>query len=412
MGTTLDDPEDLPPDLVGYYSHLLGGVGATGAGGVESPGVFESTDGQPDLSEGGIRDRVEAARSELGRIVREHLGDKPELYEIVDRIVGQGVEALRILGSGDEGRLREDGTLRAGLEAIVRTDGSRPSFMVRNGEVDRTTSPVGDWSGLLDDSADGLRDALSCVGRIDVPEEVQGFAGTGFLVQENLILTNRHVLQVAASRGDDGTWAFKPGTAIDFGHEFRARGSVGRRELRRVVFSGSRPIDLTGPVDHTKLDLALIELEPAAAGERPSFLSLDVAPDWARPDAVVFAFGYPGQPVFGAYPFTLLESLFQSTFGCKRLAPGLVIEPRMAVRPWTLAHDGTTLGGSSGSLVVVAGRERVAAGLHYGGRSTEPRENWGHILGGVLAETDGAAATTLREHLKDHGVDLVDRTST
>ena len=75
-----------------------------------------------------------------------------------------------------------------------------------------------------------------------------------------------------------------------------------------------------------------------------------------------------------------------------------------------LKNDATTLGGNSGSVVLVAGREHIAAGLHYGGRGGEPRENWGHILGLVLDEPDASAPpTTLREQLKKFGVTLLDR---
>ena len=66
-----------------------------------------------------------------------------------------------------------------GLEAIVRTDGSRPSFLIREGVVDRESSPIGGWGDLLDTSADGLGDAIACVGRIDVPAPASASRGPG-----------------------------------------------------------------------------------------------------------------------------------------------------------------------------------------------------------------------------------------
>src|SRR5262249_12421911 len=156
-------------------------------------------------------------------------------------------EALRVLRDGDEDRIRETPGAIESLEAIVRADGSRPSFLIRNGQVDQSTSPVGAWAGTLDASAELLADAIRCVGRIDVPGSTQGLEGTGFLIHEDLILTNRHVLQFSADKQLDGAWKFKPGAAIDFGHEFRAEGSVNRRPLKRVVFCGAKPIISTGP---------------------------------------------------------------------------------------------------------------------------------------------------------------------
>jgi hypothetical protein len=95
--------------------------------------------------------------------------------------------------------------------------------------------------------------------------------------------------------------------------------------------------------------------------------------------------------------------LFKSTFGHKRLAPGLFINSQAGVHTWTFAHDATTLGGNSGSVVLRRDQEQVAAGLHYGGRWSEPRENWGHILGLVLDQPD-KSGKTLREYLNDFDV--------
>ena len=206
-------------------------------------------------------------------------------------------------------------------------------------------------------------------------------------------------------------WRLKPNITVDFGHEFRARESVGRRSVKNVIFAGSKRIDRN--IDLSKLDVALLELEPAT--ERPpELLAVDIAPDWGQPETGVFICGYPGNPgAFGPNSPSLLELLFNSTFGFKRLAPGLVTtaagELAESPRHWTLGHDGTTLGGNSGSAIFVIGRENVVAGLHFGGRNKDPRENWCHVLGLTLNETDGRSEKTFGETLKDRGVRLVDR---
>jgi hypothetical protein len=82
---------------------------------------------------------------------------------------------------------------------------------------------------------------------------------------------------------------------------------------------------------------------------------------------------------------------------------------QQSVHTWTLAHDTTTLGGNSGSVVLVKGREHAAAGLHYGGRWAEPRENWGHVLAAVLDTPGLGSDKTLREHFAEWGVVPVDR---
>src|SRR5262245_31249924 len=101
-----------------HYKRIL----ARGAGdGLESAG-FESTGAAgPDLSEGGINDRISSTKAELRRIVKDYLGDRPELYEVAGRIVSSGSDALRAIRDSDDDRLANDSTMLAGLEAIVRT---------------------------------------------------------------------------------------------------------------------------------------------------------------------------------------------------------------------------------------------------------------------------------------------------
>jgi Trypsin-like peptidase domain len=396
--------------LARHYKRLLAGKAA--AGGFESTtfevGAEESA--APDFSEAGIEERVNSTRSELHRIVKDFLGDKPELHEIADKIADEGRQGLRAVGQEDEEQLA-DGRILASLEVIVRTDGSRPSFMVRDGNPDTATSPLGEWGRTLSDSAAKLHQAMSSVGRIDDPSGGQGFQGTGILIGDDLVMTNRHVLQVIASEDENGSWKLKPDIAIDFGHEFRSRDSIGRKNVKGVIFAGSKRIE--GGIDHRKLDVALLELKPAS-GVSPEPLAIEMAPDWGQPDTAVFICGYPGNPgPFGPDSPSLLELLFQSTFGFKRLAPGLVTTPADELpnspRHWSLGHDGTTLGGNSGSAVFVIGREGAEAGLHFGGRNADPRENWCHVIGRALNETDGKSDKTLGDVLMKRGVKLMDR---
>ncbi|HWF90419.1 MAG TPA: trypsin-like peptidase domain-containing protein [Pyrinomonadaceae bacterium] len=368
-------------------------------------GDLESTGGggaAVDLSDQAIDERVNATKGQLYDIIKTHLGDKADLYEIANKIVADGGEALRVLRGEDDEGLTARGDVIDSLEAIIRTDGSRPSFMICDGVVDLTTSPVGTWADDIKLSMDLLRDAFNCVGRIDVPDADFGFQGTGFLIHENLIITNRHVLQVITDWQSDGSWTMKPGVAIDFGHEFKGRASLNRRLIKRVVYAGPDPI--RSFIDHKKLDLALFELEPADLATLPqTVLSIEGSTGWAKPPQQMYIVGYPGSPGPGVAPPNLLELLFQSTFGCKRLAPGVLMTPEANVHTWTLAHDATTLGGNSGSVLLLVDREKIAAGLHYGGRWSDPRENWGHILGLVLDQPD-KSGKTLRQCLNDFDV--------
>lgn len=404
--------DHTPVDIEHYLEIMRSGnpVPSTDAS-ESSEGRIESVGRLLDLSADGIKRRLDVASEQLHLTVAKHLGDSEDLHGFVDEIVGAGEEALKALSANDVDKLRKQPGLLASLEAIVRTDGSRPSFMIRNGEVDTTTSPVGAWKDNIESSKDLLGKGLQCVGRIDLAGTEQGFEGTGFLIQKNLVMTNRHVLQVIADKDGAGLWQIKNGAAVDFGHEFRGTKPFPRRSLKSVVFATKDSIDLEAPVNHSNLDLVLIELEsPATAADNPpTALGIDIAPDWADLGQTIYTVGYPGRPILGANATTLLEQLFKSTYGCKRLAPGIVVQSKVNVKPWTVTHDATTLAGNSGSVILVIGREQISAAIHYGGRSAEPRENWGHILGLTLEGVDAASGKTLRECLKAHEVVFVDR---
>ncbi|MBV8752601.1 MAG: trypsin-like peptidase domain-containing protein [Hyphomicrobiales bacterium] len=397
-----------PSNLSAHYRRLL--AGQPGGGALESTAFEAARPSEPDLSSGAISERVAVTRAELNRIVKEYLGDKPDLYEVADQIARGGETALHAVADEDHAKLAQDHVLNA-LEVIVRTDGSRPSFMVKNDEADRATSPVGNWGATLNDSAQLLRQALRCIGRVDDPSGAQGFQGTAIRIGQNLVMTNRHVLQVIGSEQPDRSWRLKPNIAVDFVHEYRSRDSVDRRNVNSVLFCGTKPIDRQ-LIDHAKLDLVLLDIEPGSENQGEA-LALDISPDWGQRETGVFICGYPGNPGPFAEAPSLLERLFRSTFGFKRLAPGLVTTEAtvMAASPrkWTLGHDATTLGGNSGSAVLVIGRDNVAAGIHYGGRRSDPRENWCHVFGLALDEPDSRSGKSLREMLQSRNVQFVDR---
>jgi endonuclease G len=365
-------------------------------GGGESP-----TSSVSKVDSADTKARLERSRDTLAKFSdKRHKG-------LLDQIMRDAPEALQRIANNDLAGMTNPQRVVDIAEVIARTDGSRPSFLIRNGTPDLATSPIGTWGDVLAQAGQGLASAIASVGRIDVPGAPLGFMGTGFLVAPDLIVTNRHVLQAIATESSPGTWVLFPDLAIDFGHEDHARASVDRRKLRRVVFAGSEFI-VTNALDHTKLDLALIELESTdgnAHNQSPLTLSLNPAP-WSEPGNFVCIIGYPGSPPPFAYAAPLLHQLFQSTYGYKRLAPGAVVAGESGLPDWTVSHDATTLGGNSGSVILTFGNAGMAAGLHYGGHlSPSPAVNWGHKLDLVFEETDDSRpAAILKDVLSRYGV--------
>jgi V8-like Glu-specific endopeptidase len=390
-------------NIVDYYYRILQSA-------QEQPGdalVESLTKNNLDLSVEGIKDKVTQTTYELHRIIKEYLDDKAELHQIVNQVYSNGKDALKALAERDADYLIRNNY--AGLlEVIVKTDGSRPSFLIRNGEVDLVSSPVGSWSGYIEVNSDDLKKAIACIGRINL----SGIhIGTGFMVAKDLIMTNRHVMQAICTEAA-GKWHLKSNATIDFGFEYRGRQSVMPREIIGIAFYTAENIDYQH-IDHQKLDVVLLQLSTDNVDKfQRDFFSIDVSSEWANAESasMLYITGYPANPGFPglAQYGNLLETLFHSTFGYKRLAPGTIIGSTVTTVPWTTAHDATTLGGNSGSPVIRIGREMSVSGIHYGGSVRTPRENWTHILGKCLSAVASTDQKTLEEILNANGVKLID----
>jgi len=349
--------------------------------------VFESR-----AADFNIEEREEKAKETLKSHVREFLGDDGSLYPIIDQIVGEGGAALRALYDDDISYLNRNQQQIKNLELVVQSDGTRPSFLIRNGAIDKTSSPISNWDTILDNRRQEIEHAISCVGRINA---FGAAMGTGFLIAPNLVMTNRHVLE-AIGRFEAGVWRIDESAVIDFGHEYRAIRSKNMRRLTKVIFTGDTAINKI--LNHNNLDMAIIEIDPINCGLRP--LSVDLSDNWTEDELIIFTIGYPTS--YTETDYSLLDTLFRSLLGFKRISPGRIqTESMVNVPGWTFSHDATTLGGNSGSVILAINNESVAAGLHYGG-TRSPLINWGHILGGTLSTAYGAVS--LRDLLEQHRV--------
>jgi hypothetical protein len=104
-----------------------------------------------------------------------------------------------------------------GLEAVILTNGERPSLFVRNGFIDLGAPDIGEWSLGLNRFQNAIRKVIASVGRVDVPVR-PWYAGTCFVVAEGLVITNRHVLEAIATQDGAGGWTLNwpDATTVDF----------------------------------------------------------------------------------------------------------------------------------------------------------------------------------------------------
>jgi endonuclease G, mitochondrial len=249
----------------------------------------------------------------------------------------------------DEGKLAED-TLRAlengefadprglaALELMIKL--TRPSMLVLSGNLEALDSQTGqefpEWTSFQSN----VRSFLDSIGRIN---DADGSGvGTGFLVRENLIATNAHVVAVLSR----GTMLLQRGQAtIEFTKEH------GRFEVQKVDIISVLAFD-------DAQDLALLALADGVAGRPPLSWSESVSLD---PNASVVAIGYPfDDPVRNPL---FIPALFRGIFGVKRAAPGRVV----SLKGTLLSHDCSTLGGNSGSPVFAMASGKLV-GVHREG---------------------------------------------
>lgn len=180
---------------------------------------------------------------------------------------------------------------------------------------------------------------VDSIGRIETKSGTH--VGTGFLVAEKALATNRHVLG-----------------ALTFGSEVLAPGAA------RVVFKQedgrtNKPGDVV-PIDeviaiHPQLDMALLGV--AKQGRVP--LEIETSP--VKEGDRVATIGYPGDDPLNNPLF--LAGVFKGKFGVKRAALGEVLDGTEAP---VLVHDCSTTQGNSGSPVFSIVSARVAA-IHRAG---------------------------------------------
>ena len=247
------------------------------------------------------------------------------------------------------------------LETIVRE--GRPALFVEQGRFTRDDSAIDDLSEIVVERLEAARPkvepAFPLVGRIDVANHPNGadFLGTGWLIDEDVVVTNRHVAELLAQRGID-RYEFVPGqfgeplrASLAFGHE-RFGGPGLSVALDQVLYIEPAA---DGP------DLALIKVVRQVDGTAPKFIALADSDPVPGQDVVVV--GYPARASSRTIPDQeRMERLYGRTYNVKRAAPGKIDDPS---RGWT-THDCTTLGGNSGSVVLDM-HTGAACALHFAG---------------------------------------------
>lgn len=266
------------------------------------------------------------------------------------------------------------------LESIVLRTG-RPVLPIRGDRICTDGAYIESESleiiRQLRDAESIFAPRIPSVGRIDVANSMFtiDWVGTGWLVDSNVVLTNRHVAELVAAPSG-GRFVFRPGrngtdlgVSINFKHEMDGAGEAAF-QIEGVIWIEQDP---RGP------DIAFLALKDSpGSGREP----IPLATEDAGPNTRVVTIGYPARAAPRTIPEQdLMERIFGRRYDVKRIAPGLFGE--RSPDNWA-THDCTTLGGNSGSVVLSMDTGEAVA-LHF--------------AGAFLIENYAVPASTIRAYL-------------
>jgi hypothetical protein len=276
----------------------------------------------------------------------------------LDDEVARGARSLSVAPEAtlveDDGVLSPIGMMVA--ETIVMSHG-RPVLAVADNQIGHEfLGPDSEiWAERIGAASARLNLAIPAVGRIEVNNHPDfAWLGTGWLVDTEVVVTNRHVAAEFARRTADA-YVFRSGlnggpmsARIDFLEEFPRTAAL-EYTLQDVLWIA--PPD--GP-DVAFLRVKRLPIDRPLAAPIALARKVDV-------EAFVATIGYPARDP-RVPDQDLVKRLFGDVYDKKRLSPGQIDE----VSEDELAHDCSTLGGCSGAPVIdLASGEAV--GLHFSG---------------------------------------------
>lgn len=300
----------------------------------------------------------------LLQYVKSIAGDTP-MEEFVDFIADddglEGVSAKRIKKAEEAAMRAVQGKSVSAeglyhLEAIVHRK-NRPSHRVYGKKFDPFP---GEFGFMTEDpgTRNRIRNTFPAVGRIDITD-LSTYAGTGFVVGQNLVMTNRHV----AMEFTTGVGRGKRVKILDLKAEVDFDDEPSFEQEDGFVLHECVMV-------HPYWDMALFKAD--LPDIEPLRLSTTTYPTLRKRKQPVVAIGYPAFDDRNG--LKAQKEIFGDQYEVKRIAPGRVsIQKRQVSSKWlsgpvaALTHDASTLGGNSGSAIIDVESGTIAA-LHFGGR--------------------------------------------
>ena len=194
------------------------------------------------------------------------------------------------------------------------------------------------------------------IGRIDLPlNPLIPYGGTGFVVGDGLLMTNRHVAQLFSGGLGMSIKYQTGGSAIDFKRQ------IDTADDDHTAFLNVKGVEMIHPF----WDMALLRVEGLpSSGALP--LSVSSPEDLLDRDIIVV--GYAAKDFRS--DLDVQDRIFGGKYNVKRLQPGTA-RPQAKIASFenvvsAMTHDASTLGGNSGSAVIDVQTGQVVA-LHFAG---------------------------------------------
>jgi endonuclease G len=318
--------------------------------------------------------------SEVAESVQHRTDPETHLRELLERIRRTDPELARQFDGAlaADGETFSEGLAGDGIDPVKRLDRvssivlpeARPAIVVlrdvpvlRPNDADALI-----WRTRLDAAREMLLPVVRAVGRIELRNHFDlRYAGTGFLVRPNVLVTAYHVAhnfarelkrKVGGEVISELTFRRNLGNQpMEVGVDFLEESGSSEEETFRIA----RVLHLDKETEIALLEVDGVEENPVN-GE-PTGLPLEALlseDEVAEQDVVVI--GYPGKDV--TIPSTeTLNRLFGTELEKKRLSPGRIFK----VTDKLLKHDCSTLSGSSGSPLVGL-NSGLVVGLHLEGQ--------------------------------------------
>jgi PLD-like domain/Trypsin-like peptidase domain len=297
-------------------------------------------------------ERIKIKDPELFQELESKLKTTQRISLVRDGVVEEAVSEIPLIN------LRADFIPQERVEESIVLAHLRPVLTIRDNKiVPEFSGPDMDvWKDRLMEKELILNSVIPSIGRVEVNNNaVYKWVGTGWLIDKDIIVTNRHVASIFCKNKEG--FAFKVGfpdgvqsAKLDFLEEDQRTTSM-EFDIESVLWIAEN--------DSKEPDVAFMRVKRKLNGP-PLPKPIDLA-DVVEEGEVVVTIGYPARDP-NIPDQELVLKIFGDIYDKKRLAPGEIVK----VDNFELEHDCSTLGGNSGSAVIslLTGK---AVGLHFAG---------------------------------------------